>query len=502
MRIPALDGRFSSWLGSGSRRAGLGLLAAAILLLVALAVGEKVFLVLVVVCIVGPVIWLKPEVGLLLTMASIPLEILGVLTDTNQAVTLSLAKLFGSLTLVAWVGRIALERRRPVLWTPELGFLGAFTAFAALSMAWAPDRSDALSMVIRLASAVILYVLTVNLVTSRPATRRVVAVLMLSTFVVVAFGFMQPYLAGSFTRGEAGYQERSYTAELDRTDAEALGGELVRITGTVGYTDAYAFFLALMLPLFFFRFEFDRGIWTRAGAGALILASVASLVLTYSRMGFLAFGLSLVLLTFYRVLRLTPIRLGVALVLVVASLPVLPAGFWYRVLSPDQYVRSTSAYARIDMLRDGYAIAARHWFLGVGIYNLRVVMGREVEYFNGLPTPPHNMYLTIWGDTGIVGLVLYLGFLWQSLRGVRLARRRFAIGGDQEMSALAAAIEVTVIVLLVCNLAGETYVVKGWWPVFALGAALRLMSARSKLWPAIVSGARAAPIAGGARGAR
>jgi hypothetical protein len=479
----------------------VGVLAGAILLLVALMIEEKAFLVLVVVSIVGPVIWLNPEVGLLMTMATIPLEILGVLTDTNQAVTLSLAKLFGSLTLVAWVGRIALERRRPVLWTPEVGFLSAFTALAALSMVWALDRADALGMVIRLGSAVVLYILTVNLVTSRPATRRVVAVLLLSTFVVVAFGFMQPYLAGSFTRGEAGYQERSYTAELDRTDADALG-ELVRITGTVGYTDAYAFFLATLLPLFFFRFEFDRAIWTRAGTGALILAAVSSLVLTYSRMGFLAFALSLVLLVIYGVLRLTPTRLGVVLVLVVASLPVLPGAFWYRVLSPDQYVRSTSAYARIDMLRDGYTIAARHWLLGVGIYNLRVVMGREVEYFNGLPTSPHNMYLTIFGDTGIAGLVLYLGFLWQSLRGVRLARRRFAIGGDREMSALAAAIEVSVVVFLVCNLFLESYVVKGWWSVFALGAALRLMSARSKLGPAIASGGRAVPIADGARGVR
>jgi len=131
-----------------------------------------------------------------------------------------------------------------------------------------------------------------------------------------------------------------------------------------------------------------------------------------------------------------------------------------------------------------------------------VVMGQEVEYFNGLPTSPHNMYLTIFGDMGIAGLVLYLGFLWQSLRGVRLARHRFAIVGDREMSALAAAIEVSVIVCLVCNLFLESYVVKGWWCVFALGAALRRMSARSQPWPAIASGARAVPIAGGARGAR
>jgi hypothetical protein len=70
------------------------------------------------------------------------------------------------------------------------------------------------------------------------------------------------------------------------------------------------------------------------------------------------------------------------------------------------------------------------------------------------------------------------------------------------MSALAAAIEVSVVVFLVCNLFLESYVVKGWWSVFALGAALRLMSARSKLGPAIASGGRAVPIADGARGVR
>jgi len=472
-----------------------------ILLLVALMIEEKVFLVLVVVSTVGPVIWLKPEVGLLLTMASIPLEILGVLTDTHQAVTLSLAKLFGSLTLVAWVGRIALERRRPVLWTPELGFLGAFTAFAALSMAWAGDRSDALSMVIRLGSAVILYVLTVNLVTSRPATTRVVSILMLSTFVVVAFGFVQPFLAGATTRGEVAHLEWGYSAELDLAEADAVGA-VVRITGTVGFTDAYAAFLAILFPLFFFRFEFARGFWTRAATGALILAALASLVLTYSRMGFVAFCLSLLLLWLYRVLRVTPIRLGLTLLLVVVSLPLLPAAFWHRVLTLDQYIASDSVRKRTDMLRDGFAIAARHWLLGVGIYNMRLVMARELDYFGGQPAGTHNMYLTMWGDTGVVGLALYLGFLWQSLKGARLARRRFAAAGDRHMSALAAAVQVSVIVLLVCNLVGETYVIKGWWPVFALGAALRLMSARSKLWPAIVSGARAAPIAGGARGAR
>jgi hypothetical protein len=477
----------------------LGVLGAATLLWIAMLLGEKAFIVLTVVYIAVPVIWCWPEIGLLLTMASIPLELMGVLSDTRQTITLSLAKLFGFLTLAIWVARLALHRRRPVLWTPELAYLAAFTGISAASVAWALDRADALQMVIRLGSAIVLYVLTLNLVTSRAAAVRVVVALMVPTFIVIAFGFMQPYLAGATTRGEVAHGEWGYSAELDYAEADAIG-EVVRITGTLGFTDAYAGFLVIVLPVFLFLFQFTRSIWGRAVTTVLILATIASLVLTYSRMGFIVFCLSLLLLLLYRVVRITPARIGVVLLLALASLPVLPDGFWHRVLKIEQYVESESVNRRYDMLRDGVSIASRKWLLGHGIYNMRLVMAEELDYLNRQPAGTHNMYLTLWGDVGVVGVAAYLGFLWQSWQGARLARRRFAAAGDQRMAALAAAVLVSVVAVVVCNIVAETYVIKAWWCVFALGAALRRMSASSPQARGDLAIARVLPVA--ARGDR
>ncbi len=69
--------------------------------------------------------------------------------------------------------------------------------------------------------------------------------------------------------------------------------------------------------------------------------------------------------------------------------------------------------------RDAWQMIAEHPVLGVGERNIRVYwceMGMQRYFPEGCAVHPHNVYLEIWGSTGTVGLLLYLGMVGALLR--------------------------------------------------------------------------------------
>jgi O-antigen ligase len=431
-----------------------------------------------------PLVWHSPATGLLLMVGAMQLEYLGLFTDPRSVVTVSVPKIIGLLTLAAWGVRLVIRRERPVLFTPELALLGALTALSGLSLAWAFDVSEGLFMMSRLASLLLIYLLMVNLVTSREILGRVVVVLVVSTFALSAMGLLQLVTRQATIRSTPeDVAQSGLAAELDPTEQEEVG-ELVRVASATGSSHVHATLLVIIFPLFFYVVEFHKGTWYRRLTAGMLTISVFSLALTYSRMGTAVFFISLILLAAGGVVRVTPLRLACAAGVVALALLLLPPSYFTRVFSPGHYSRSESINLRTELLQDSLGIIRQHWFLGVGINNLKDVLPRENPFLEEIRTSPHNMYVTILGDLGILGLVLYLGFFWQTLRSLRIARRHFRADGDAAMAALAVTLQVSVVVLLLSNLALDTYGIKAWWSVLALSPVLRRLSGQPQPDPA------------------
>jgi hypothetical protein len=75
-----------------------------------------------------------------------------------------------------------------------------------------------------------------------------------------------------------------------------------------------------------------------------------------------------------------------------------------------------SLLERIEYWRNATSIIADHWLLGVGVGDVNDQMQIRYEKRGSQLRPdrrlrPHNYYLTTWLNTGILGLILFLGLL-------------------------------------------------------------------------------------------
>jgi O-antigen ligase len=187
-----------------------------------------------------------------------------------------------------------------------------------------------------------------------------------------------------------------------------------------------------------------RGWMARLILLAAVVAGTQATFMTLSRgaMVALAAGLVVVALRSSRVLSAV-----VALALVTSPLWA-PASVKERLMSTQVEVEGTdevafegSTQARLETWRAGLDIVARHPLDGVGFGGLIFVLPETGERlgFEEVQDTPHNTFLRMIGELGILGLALFCWLLWRcwrlSLDGVRAAAHRFerqlavALGG-------------------------------------------------------------------------
>jgi O-antigen ligase len=188
-----------------------------------------------------------------------------------------------------------------------------------------------------------------------------------------------------------------------------------RVGGTVGGPNTAAGYLSLLLApalaLLMTRLgRFYKGLATLA----FVLGTIA-LLLTLSRGGWLAYGLSLLLLYGFAWRRgWASLTIPVVMVMVALALVVFFNEALVSRLSNDD----GSAYSRLPLLQIAYRMIADHPILGVGLNNFAVVMPQyaNLEFAGYWLYVVHNKYLITWGETGLLGLLTFLWFLFTTLR--------------------------------------------------------------------------------------
>jgi O-antigen ligase len=277
---------------------------------------------------------------------------------------------------------------------PLLGYL----AVNLLSMLFAQDVQLSIFTLLLLGQMFCLYAYIVGTVSTRQDLLFIVTMLLvgllLESLLILA-------LSGIGHNVETGV----ILARIDGT----------RVGGTVGGPNTAAaylsFLLAPALAVLMTRLgHFYKGFATLAfGLGTI------ALLLTLSRGGWLAFALAVLLLYGFAWRRgwlslTVPVVIGiVALALVVFFNETIVAR-----LSDD----GGSAYSRLPLLTIAYRMIAEHPIFGVGVNNFAVVMPQyaNLEFAGYWLYVVHNKYLIVWGETGLLGLLTFLWFLFTTLR--------------------------------------------------------------------------------------
>ncbi|MGD8624767.1 MAG: O-antigen ligase family protein, partial [Anaerolineae bacterium] len=212
---------------------------------------------------------------------------------------------------------------------------------------------------------------------------------------------------------------------LDRT----VEGGVSRVGGTLGHANALAMFLEMLLPLFFsLAVARDTGLSTRQRllAVSVFVLGLATLLMTFSRSGWISLFVALVLVLIYhfRHLRFSRRQLGVLIAGGLAALAALIV-FWepiYRRLTASSALSFTF---RANLNAIATNMVEAHPWLGVGLNNFIFVIA-DYDDIGITPrhvTPAHNVYFLTVAETGILGLLAFLGLItaifaagWQGLK--------------------------------------------------------------------------------------
>jgi hypothetical protein len=246
-------------------------------------------------------------------------------------------------------------------------------------------------------------------------------------------------------QGSAGLAAVGAGEEKAYIDTEGIeNGAAIRVSGRTGHSNWLALTLVMLLPLNLYWFQTAKRPGARLLIGLAVLAELAALVFTFTRMGALVGAAVVLFLVLKNLVRLTPARLSVLAIAAMVAWVLLPNAYKERVFSFADKPEMKSTEARIVLQEYAWQYTQDAPLLGVGIsgYGLRFVnedhwLAANLRWlikernWEALYYGPHNLYLQLAAETGFPGLIFMLAaFL---ILMVQLQRTQNALRGLEEL---------------------------------------------------------------------
>jgi len=321
----------------------------------------------------------------------------------NQYALILSFLLFGATLLDSWNSDRLPFRVRDL----SLGLVG-FMLACLLAVFQAENRNEAMRVFCFYLSAFLLCMSLVGTVTNRG---RLVSVL----------GFI--YLTLVLTGLLAIWQRIvGVEASASLTDLNMNAGMPGRVYSTLENPNNYAEFIVLTFPvsLVFCAGIVDRR-WKTICTASLVIP-IAALLMTYSRSSWVSFALAAVVFLALWDKRLLPL----VVVAAVVALPILPDSIFNRILTIGNTADSSNAYrlyiwdSGLQMIRD-YGLTG----IGLGPVNFIPLYAQYCDPAASVAYHCHMLYLEVWLEMGILGIVsfgmFYLGLIRRGIRAMKHA---------------------------------------------------------------------------------
>lgn len=338
--------------------------------------------------------------------------------------------------LVGWWAVSRMEDQRPPLQWGGLGWLivGLWTT-SIWSVIGSSEPRFGVYALINMAYYTLMYAYLVNNVTSREHLRLWVSCLMIAIVVTSVVALMQAVFGRPDELMALGMVDKDKRLAIEDTD-------VMRVGGLMGSANGLATVLVQMLPLllvYFFNPAAGYPMWLMAaGFGIGLLALVA----TYSRGGWLAFAVTLMvmipMMSSSRINLMTRKALK-QIALIACLIALLTAPFYGNIIARLTADDRGSAYSRVIMAQVAWRMIRDNPVFGVGLGNYENVMDRYDDgpqyAHKDFRWPVHNIYLNITAEGGLLGglcflllctMALWMG--WQATRVEDAFLRTTAVG--------------------------------------------------------------------------
>jgi len=354
----------------------------------------------------------------------------------------SIAKSFVVLLLIGifirWV--ISQDKPRGLLLPAVLVIAYGLVGFA--SLLYAPDQQaviDSLSNYVKDA----LIALVVVALLKKPYQFRNVIYTLLIIGVFIGTISVHQYLTRNFRSTYGGFAVAEYMN---------IVGELndYRLSGPVGDPNFFSQVMVVLALLGVERLMHEKRLFWKIMAGWAAAVSTLTVVFTFSRGTTIALVLSLII--FFWIYRLKPAQFLVIVTLGMAMLLFAPQTYYQLLMSITDVLPTSNGEINI---RKDRAIQGRasenltawimftdHPLLGVGLNNFSSLYQEYTKDLGLAPSAtsrsPHNLYLEVAAETGMIGLLVFLTLIVFTFRSLFRARRMFIEAGMLDYANMAA----------------------------------------------------------------
>lgn len=256
-----------------------------------------------------------------------------------------------------------------------------------------------------------------------------------------------------------------------------------RLSGPINEPNMWGQVIVLALPFVIFGFLRSNL------SGKIIYASIFALfsfelLNTYSRGGYLAFFLILFLIMFFFT-KINLFFIGTVVGILILALPFVPPAYAERfetlsliTANPGTGIYQEGSFrGRTSELIAGWEMFKDYPILGIGAANYAINYQKYAQIV-GIETrteqrEAHSLYVEIMAETGILGILTFLGFLFALFRGlsnIKLSLRRTRYFA--EASTYISAIQVSLISYLFASIFLHGAFLRYFWILSALAIAL------------------------------
>ena len=391
------------------------------------------------------------------------------------------------ILLIVPVAYELIVRRRPVVITSAFPLMVVFLLVQIVGTIFADDVSSAFDdLVTFVVEGIGLYFLVINAIRSIDTLRIVVWVLLAVGLFLGVLSFYQD-ATKTYDNNYGGFAQMSEAL----VDASTTAGEDAqpRLAGPIGEKNRYAQIMLMLVPLGLFWALSARSRLAKAAAIAAAVAASLGVALTFSRGAAVGFGLVLVLmiaLGYIKPIQVFLVGLAIALLMVAVPTYGNRVGSLIDLTSvvagdtsggsPDGSVLSRATEGLTALL-----VFADHPLIGVG-------PGRFPSYYRlyadevGIRTlnsdrQAHDLYLHIAAETGILGLVAFLGILALTLRDLIRVRRRW-LATRPDIAAMFTGLMLAVITYMTTGIFLHLSYARYFWLIMAVAGAAAYLGLR------------------------
>lgn len=355
-------------------------------------------------------------------------------------------------------------RREKLIITPVLQLLLMLGVIYSLGAALSSDINLATAQLVEyFAEGLLLYFLITNIVRTPEMLKRVVWVLLFSGALIGGLSLYQQ-VTGTFDNNYGGFAQ---VQSAFGTGVESLQGEVEqpRLAGSIGEKNRYGQNMMMLVPLGLFQLWIYHSSWKRILALVLTALITVGGMLSFSRgaaVGFVLMILIMVVMRYIKFSQLLLLVVGVGLIFwlfpqyglrltslnVVAELAAPDSG-------PALAGADNAVMDRTSLMLASFLIFRDHPLFGVGPGMARYFTeeyARQIGFSSVSGNyQPHNLYVGVAADAGLLGLICFLLILFIPLRDLAQTRKKWMVKRP-DLSYMATAFSIVLISYMVTGL--------------------------------------------------